>query len=73
MALARRWKPMDEAQCYLRCHGARSGLVTVLPGRGATTEHREVWYWPRPATVRVSGEELRRQFAERLERRQEAA
>ena len=64
---------MDEAQCYVRCYGARSGLVQIVSTPDIAAERPAFWYWPRPVNGRVSGEELRRQFAERLERRAEAA
>lgn len=64
---------MNEAQCYLRCYGARSGLVQVVSTTRADPPKDDLWYWARPMRVRVTGEELRRQFALRLEGRREAA
>ncbi len=64
---------MNEAQCYVRCYGARSGLVQVVSAAEIAPMSRELWYWPRPARTRVSGEELRVQLARRIEERREAA
>ena len=64
---------MNEAQCYLRCYGARSGLVQVVSTVKAAPAGDELWYWARPLRVSVTGEELRRQFARRLADRREAA
>ncbi|MBA2537238.1 MAG: hypothetical protein H0V20_07395 [Actinobacteria bacterium] len=64
---------MNEAQCYLRCYGARSGLVEVVSTVKAVPSKDDLWYWARPLRVRVTGEELRLQFARRLEERREAA
>ena len=64
---------MSEAQCYVRCYGARSGLVQVVSARETVPARGELWDWPRPARTRVSGEELRVQLARRIEERREAA
>ena len=64
---------MNEAQCYLRCYGARSGLVQVVSTAKAVPPKDDLWYWARPMRVSVTGEELRRQFAQRLDGRREAA
>ena len=64
---------MDEAQCYIRCYGARSGLVEVVSAVGVTPVSGDLWYWPRPARTRISGEELRVQLVRRIEERREAA
>jgi hypothetical protein len=52
-------RALTEAECYARCYGARDEQVRVL-----RLEPRR----PRHA-LRPSGEELRRYFEERLERR----
>jgi hypothetical protein len=52
-------RPLSEAECYARCYGVRDEQVRTLrldPRR------------PRNA-LRPSGEDLRRYFEERLERR----
>jgi hypothetical protein len=58
----RRWRfrPLGEAEAYARCHGERGNEVKVvrLPPRR-----------PRFAVLKT-GEELRRRFEERLERRE---
>jgi hypothetical protein len=64
---------MTEAQCYLRCYGARSGLVQVISVIEPAPRTGGLWYWPRPARTRISGEELRVQLARRIEERTEAA
>jgi hypothetical protein len=64
---------MDEAQCYIRCYGARSGLVQVVSVVDVSRVSADLWYWPRPARTRVSGEELRVQLARRIAERREAA
>jgi hypothetical protein len=70
MALApwkrRRWRPrtLEEAEAYARCHGDRGNDVRIvrLPPRR-----------PRYLAVLRTGEEVRRRFEERLERRERAA
>ena len=59
----RRWRarPLEEAEAYARCHGDRGNdvkLVRLPPRR------------PRYLAVLNTGEELRRGFEERLERRE---
>jgi len=56
-----RMRALTEAECYARCHGARDAEVRVL-----RLEPRR----PRNA-LRPSGEELRRYFEERIDRRTE--
>jgi hypothetical protein len=62
----RRWRarPLHEAEAYARCHGERTNDVKVvrLPPRR-----------PRYLAVLRTGEELRRRFEERLDRRERAA
>jgi hypothetical protein len=55
----RRLRPLTEAECYARCYGGGGDEVRVL-----RLEPRR----PR-ALLRVSGEELRRRFEERLDAR----
>jgi hypothetical protein len=52
-------RPLTEAECYARCYGTRDEQVRVL-----RLEPRR----PRNA-LRPPGEELRRYFEERLDRR----
>ena len=56
----RRLRPLTEAECYARCYGGGGDDVRVLRIE------------PRRAriVVRLSGEELRRRFEERLDRRE---
>lgn len=55
-----RLKPLSEAEAYARCHGDRDELVRIvkLPPRRPRYE------------VLASGEELRRDFEERLDARE---
>jgi hypothetical protein len=54
-----RMRPLSESECYARCYGSRDEQVRIL--RLET---------PRPRTSpRPSGEDLRRRFEERLDRR----
>jgi hypothetical protein len=57
----RRLRPLSEAECYARCYGSSVGddvrIVRIEPRR------------PR-AILRVTGEELRRRFEERLDGRE---
>ena len=57
----RRLRPLSEAECYARCYGSSSGddvrIVRIEPRR------------PR-AILRVTGEELRRRFEQRLDGRE---
>ena len=56
----RRSRPLGEAEAYARCHGDRGNDVTIvrLPPRR-----------PRNFPILRTGEELRRRFEERLDRR----
>ena len=62
----RRWRsrPLGESEAYARCHGERGNDVKVvrLPPRR-----------PRYLAVLKTGEELRRRFEERLDRREREA
>jgi hypothetical protein len=55
----RRLRPLTEAECYARCYGGGGDDVRVL--RLEPRRSRVV--------VRLSGEELRRRFEERLDAR----
>jgi hypothetical protein len=58
----RRLRPLSEAECYARCYGGWEATVRVVrtarPGVG------------RPPAARISGEDLRRLFEERLDLRE---
>ncbi len=54
-----RLRPLEEAECYARLHGDRREDVTVV-----RLEPRRPRY-----ELRVSGEDLRRRFEERLDAR----
>ena len=56
----RRLRPLTEAECYARCYGGGGDDVRVL--RIEPRRSRVV--------VRLSGEDLRRRFEERLDRRE---
>lgn len=56
----RRLRPLTEAECYARCYGGVGDDVRVL-----RIESR-----PSRIVVRLSGEELRRRFEERLDGRE---
>jgi hypothetical protein len=56
----RRLRPLNEAECYARCYGGGGDEVRVV-----RIEPRR----PR-ALLRVSGEDLRRRFEERLDARE---
>jgi hypothetical protein len=56
----RRLRPLTEAECYARCYGGGGDDVRVL--RLEPRRSRIV--------VRLTGEELRRRFEERLDRRE---
>jgi hypothetical protein len=62
----RRWRsrPLAEAEAYARCHGDRGNDVKIvrLPPRR-----------PRYLAILQTGEDLRRRFEERLDRREHAA
>lgn len=55
-----RLRALTEAECYTRCYGMRDDTVTIIR---AEPRRR------RSAGARVSGEELRRRFEERLDTR----
>jgi hypothetical protein len=57
----RRSRPLGEAEAYARCHGDRGNDVKIvrLPPRR-----------PRYFAILRSGEEVRRRFEERLDRRE---
>ncbi|HWH55389.1 MAG TPA: hypothetical protein VNT04_07395 [Gaiellaceae bacterium] len=59
----RRWRsrPLEEAEAYARCHGDRGNDVKIvrLPPRR-----------PRYLAILQTGEDLRRRFEERLDRRE---
>ena len=57
-------RPLDEATCYERLHGERDPNVRIV----SRAEHRDQRP-KRPPPVRLSGEDLRRLFEQRLERR----
>ena len=71
--LRRRWpaEGLDEAECYERCHGARDGLVRVLES-DIVRAAPPYWYWKRRPNPRITGEDLRRQLAARLDARRDA-
>jgi hypothetical protein len=56
----RRLRPLTEAECYARCYGGAGDDVRVV-----RIEAR-----PSRVVVRLSGEELRRRFEERLDGRE---
>jgi hypothetical protein len=56
----RRLRPLTEAECYARCYGGGGDDVRVV--RIEPRRSRVV--------VRLSGEDLRRRFEERLDRRE---
>ena len=56
----RRLRPLTEAECYARCYGGGGDDVRVM--RIEPRRSRVV--------VRLSGEDLRRRFEERLDRRE---
>ena len=57
----RRLRVLSEAECYLRCYGAGESTVRVMPREA----RRRRW----PTTV--SGEQLRREFEQRLDARED--
>jgi hypothetical protein len=59
----RRLRPLSEAECYARCYGGWEPTVRVV--RTRPPEPRR----PLP-TARMSGEDLRRLFEERLDLRE---
>ena len=59
----RRLRPLTEAECYARCYGGGGDDVRVM--RLEPRRSRVV--------VRLSGEELRRRFEERLDAREAGA
>jgi hypothetical protein len=62
----RRLRPLTEAECYARCYGNGDEAVRVT--RAVRQEVRS-----RPPPVRLSGEDLRRLFEERLDARESTA
>jgi hypothetical protein len=54
-------RPLSEAECYARCYGGGEDGVRVI-----RLERQ------RPNVIRLSGEELRRLFEERLDAREPA-
>lgn len=60
MKLKVRLRPLDEAEAYARCHGARGTEVRIVH-----VEPRRPRY-----ELRVTGEELRRSFERRLDARE---
>jgi hypothetical protein len=61
-------KPLDEAECYERLHGGHDPNVRIL-SRAERVEPAAPARPQRPPVVRLSGEDLRRMFEQRLERR----
>jgi hypothetical protein len=59
----RRLRPLSEAECYARCYGGWEATVRVV--RTGRIEPRR-----RALLGRMSGEELRRLFEERLDLRE---
>jgi hypothetical protein len=55
-----RLRPLSEAEAYARCHGTRDSEVKIV-----RIEPRRPRY-----QLEVSGEDLRRSFEEKLERRE---
>jgi hypothetical protein len=55
----RRLRPLTEAECYARCYGESDENVRVIRIPARTSRR----------LARVSGEQLRRLFEERLEQR----
>ena len=65
--MLRRLRPLTEAECYARCYGNGDETVTVTR---VTRLDVRVLPPERPSPVRLSGEDLRRLFEERLDRRE---
>jgi hypothetical protein len=61
-----RLQPLDEAQCYARLHGERDPSVRVVSRRAAPAVPPRP---ERPPAVRLSGEDLRRLFEQKLDGR----
>ena len=61
-------KPLDEAECYARLHGDHDPNVRVL-NRVERVAPPEPPRPPRPPVVRLSGEDLRLMFEQRLDDR----
>ena len=59
-------KALSEAECYERCFGTRDPTVRVVARVEARREPP-----PRPSAVRMSGEDLRRLFEQRLDARED--
>ena len=55
-----RLRPLSEAECYARCHGTRDSDVRIVH-----LEPRRPRY-----DLRVTGEDLRRSFEQKLEQRE---
>jgi hypothetical protein len=55
----RRLRPLTEAECYARCYGGGVGEVRVVPLEPRRPRYRG----------RLSGEQLRQLFEERLDHR----
>ncbi len=62
-------KPLDEAECYARLHGVHDPNVRIL-SRVERVEPPAPPRPPRPPVVRLSGEDLRLLFEQRLEKRE---
>lgn len=62
-------KPLDEAECYARLHGDHDPHVRIL-SRVERVEPPAPARPARPPVVRLSGEDLRRMFEQRLARRE---
>jgi len=61
-------KPLDEAECYARLHGDRDPHVRIL-SRTERVAPPVPARPPRAPVVRLSGEDLRRLFEQRLDTR----
>ncbi len=62
-------KPLDEAECYARLHGDRDPHVRIL-SRTERLEPPVPPRPPRPPVARLSGEDLRQLFEQRLAARE---
>ncbi|MBD0329545.1 MAG: hypothetical protein ICV64_05520 [Thermoleophilia bacterium] len=60
--MLRRLRPLSEAECYARCYGGASGEVRVVALEPRRPRNR----------ARLSGEQVRRLFEERLDSREAA-
>ena len=61
--MLRRLRTLTERECYTRCYGAGDDAVRIV-GKASR---------PARASVRMSGEELRRLFEQRLDAREPRA